>query len=69
MGKIRVGKPDTTPDAPSHVSGVREGNEAAGYQKQMGHQLDGKADARRSTGVRPKTHNPILESMPNLPPG
>jgi hypothetical protein len=69
MGRIRVGTPDTTPDAPTHVLGVRKGNEEAGYKSQMGHKKDGKADARRSTGIRPKTHNPILKIMPNLPPG
>jgi hypothetical protein len=30
---------------------------------------DGTADARRSTGIRPSDHDPILPVMPNLPPG
>lgn len=69
MAEIRVGKPDTKPDSPAHVKGVRQGNAPGSYSKQAGHHKDGTADARRSTGVRPKRHNAILSSMPNLPPG
>ena len=53
MGEIRVGKPDTKPDAPSHTKRVREGNTGPFY-KQPGHHKDGTADARRLTGLRPK---------------
>ena len=69
MGRIRVGKPDVRPDTPSHVRGVRQGNEEGAYDKQKGHRADGKADARRSTGIGPKRHDAILKTMPNLPPG
>jgi hypothetical protein len=69
MGNIRVGKPQTRPDSPTHVRGVRQGNEKDAYTKQTGHREDGTADARRSTGIRPKEHNAILKIMPNLPPG
>jgi hypothetical protein len=69
MGTIRVGKPHVRPDTPTHVKGVRQGNEKEGYDKQIGHHEDGTADARRSTGIRPKLHNAILKIMPNLPPG
>ena len=69
MGRIRVGKPDVRPDFPSHVKGVRQGNEKDAYDKQMGHHEDGTADARRSTGLRPREHDAILKIMPNLPPG
>jgi hypothetical protein len=69
MGEIRVGKPDVKPDAPTHVRGIHQGNEQKPYRKQIGHHPDGTADARRSTGIRPKMHNAILEIMPNLPPG
>ena len=69
MGRIRVGKPQVKPDTPSHVSGIRQGNTPVSYKKQAGHYPDHKADARRSTGIRPKKHNPILDVMPNLPPG
>lgn len=66
---IRVGKPDVKLDAPSHVHGVEQGNAVGNYEKQPGHHDDGKADARRSTGVAPGRHDPILPVMPNLPPG
>jgi len=69
MGEIRVGKPDTKPDAPSHTKGVPQGNGVGGYEKQIGHRSDGTADARRSTGISPKRHGAILPVMPNLPPG
>jgi hypothetical protein len=69
MGRIRVGKPDVRPDTPSHVKGVEQGNEKGSYKHQMGHHADGTADARRSTGIGPKKHNPILKIMPNWPPG
>lgn len=69
MGEIRVGTPHTTPDAPSHVKGVRQGNQKGSYRREAGHHPDGTADARRSTGVVPKRHDPILKIMPNLPPG
>jgi hypothetical protein len=39
------------------------------YEKQAGHHTDDTADARRSTGVKPKRHDPLLPDMPNLPPG
>ena len=69
MGEIRVGKPQTRPDTPSHVKGVREGNSSGAYAKEVGHHEDGSADARRSTGIKPKRHDVILPIMPNLPPG
>ncbi len=68
MGQIRVGKPDTSPDAPTHVPGVHQGNKGP-YEKQPGHHKDGTADARRSTGIHPKKHNAILKIMPNISPG
>jgi hypothetical protein len=69
MGEIRVGKPDTTPDAPAHTPGVREGNKPPRFRHTPGHHKDGTADARRSTGISPKKHDVILPVMPNLPPG
>jgi hypothetical protein len=68
MGRIRTGKPDVKPDTPSHIRGIRQGNEGPGA-KQTGHHEDGTADARRSTGIRPAKHNAIAATMPNLPPG
>lgn len=69
MGQLKVGKPDTKPDAPSHTSGVEQGNATGHYKKSVGHHPDGTADARRSTGIVPKRHDAILPIMPNLPPG
>jgi hypothetical protein len=69
MSRIRVGTPHATPDMPAHTKGVRQGNEKNAYRRQVGHRPDGTADARRSTGVNPKHHNPILPVMPSLPPG
>lgn len=66
MAEIRVGKPDIDIDAPAHTKGVTQGNSA---RKQTGFHGDGTADARRSTGVQPRKHDPILPIMPNLPPG
>lgn len=66
MAEIRVGRPDVRVDAPSHTRGVERGNNK---KRQRGLNKDGTADARRSTGIRPKHHNPILPIMPNLPPG
>jgi hypothetical protein len=51
------------------VKGIREGNAKRAGTRQIGHHADGTADARRSTGIRPRKHNAILKSMPNLPPG
>ena len=69
MADIRVGKPDVKIDAPSHVWGNHQGNHKGNYRKSRGHNKDGTADARRSTGIAPKKHDAILPIMPNLPPG
>ncbi|MFF7144522.1 MULTISPECIES: hypothetical protein [Streptomyces] len=68
MGTIRVGKPDVSPDTPSHVSGLHQGNRGP-YRSQPGHHEDGTADARRSTGIQSKKRNALTRTMPNLPPG
>lgn len=65
---IRVGKPDVSQDKPSHTPGVRQGNSTGNYESQKGHLPDGRSTAARSTGVRPKPHDPILPGMPNLSP-
>jgi hypothetical protein len=69
MGRIRVGRPHTRPDAPTHVAGIRQGNSRGHFEKERGHRKDGTVDARRSTGINPRKHDPILKVMPNLPPG
>jgi hypothetical protein len=68
MSEIRVGKPDVKPDATAHTKGVAQGNTPPSGG-QPGHHPDGSADARRSTGIAPASHNAILPAMPNLPPG
>ena len=69
---IRVGKPDIKPDGPSHFKGVRQGNQPGSMDKEPGinevDQFKTVADARRSTGIRPDSHNPIEPDMPNLTP-
>jgi hypothetical protein len=65
---VRTGKPDVTPDKPSHVPGVHEGNALGNYRKQRGHLADGKSTAERSTGINPQDHDPIAPGMPNLSP-
>jgi len=69
MGDIRVGKPDVRPDTPTHVQGIHQGNASGNYKKQRGHHADGTSDARRSTGISPTKHDPILSIMPNQSPG
>ena len=68
MAKLKVGKPDTTPDLPSHTPGTNQGNARGNYEKQDGHLPDGTVTAAAATSIDPKHHGPIDESMPNLPP-
>ena len=68
MGVLKTGKPDVTPDLPSHTSGVPQGNAKGNYEKQAGHLPNGKSTAARSTGVAPDAHEPIDPKMPNLSP-
>ena len=78
MGDIRVGKPDTTPDAPSHIKGVRQGNDSGGIENNdpgfysTGERGAGrpsaKSNARRSTGIDPESRDPVDPNSPNLSP-
>lgn len=65
---IKIGKPDVSPDKPSHTRGVPEGNSTGNYERQPGHLPDGRSTQRRSTGINPSHREPILDSMPNLSP-
>jgi hypothetical protein len=65
---IRVGKPDVSTDKPAHVPGVRRGNHRGLHKRQPGHLPDDRSTARRSTGINPKQHDPVLPDMPNLSP-
>jgi hypothetical protein len=80
IANLKVGKPDTTPSSPSHVPGIRQGNQTGSTKKMPGLQITGRRDrgtdrrvmgrgtARRSTGINPSKRNPIDPSMPNLSP-
>jgi hypothetical protein len=68
---IIVGKPDVDPEAPSHVSGVHEGNWPAGARH--GKNASRKDEAttgspRRSTGVAWSARAVIDPRMPQLTP-
>ena len=65
---IRVGKADVSHDKPAHTAGIRQGNSVGNYKKSKGHLPDGRSTAARSTGIRPKAHEPLLPGMPNLSP-
>jgi hypothetical protein len=68
MPKIKLGKPQVTADLPAHTPGIQQGNAKGSYEKMAGHEPDGTSTAARSTGINPKTHEPIDPSMPNLSP-
>jgi hypothetical protein len=58
-------------DAPSHVSGVKEGNWPGSRQKESGIEVRGDrvvATARRSTGIAPEDREPIDPASPCLTP-
>jgi hypothetical protein len=77
FANLRVGKPDIWPSAPSHVRGIRTGNQA-GAADQRGFYSTGPAPTRgisdirgtaaRSTGINARARNPIDPSSPNLSP-
>ena len=68
MNNLRVGAPEADPTKPSHVVGVREGNEPGGYERDPGHNVNGRATARHSTGINPQSREPIDPRMPALFP-
>ena len=77
MADIRVGKPDTKVDAPSHVRGIPQGNDAGGVEKDPGIEHTGetehgkptaRATARMATSINAEKRNPIDPNMPNMPP-
>lgn len=67
-GNIVVGHPDVRPDLPSHTKGVNQGNAPGHYERQIGHLLDGRATAARSTGINAADRDPIDPNMPCLSP-
>jgi hypothetical protein len=72
IANVRVGRPDVEPWAPSHVRGVFQGNKLYLLERAKG--LDeerptfAKGSARRSTGIRAKSHEVIDPRMPKLSP-
>ena len=71
IANVVVGKPDVNPSLPSHVRGVRQGNDGAGDDTRQGIVLEGdtaRGTARRSTGINSGAHEPIDPRMPNLSP-
>jgi hypothetical protein len=68
MLKAILGRKEVTPDLPSHVRGINQGNAKGNYDKMAGHKPDGTSTAARSTGVNPELEEPIDPSMPNLSP-
>ena len=64
VGNVKVGTPQTTPTAPSHVRGVHEGNWPSEGRRMEGH----RASADRSTGVNARARKPIDPRSPNLTP-
>jgi hypothetical protein len=77
FANLRVGRPDVSPSAPSHVPGVHEGN-AKGASDQPGFYSIGptgrrgisdvRSTAERSTGINARARNPIDRRSPNLSP-
>jgi hypothetical protein len=67
--EVKAGKPDVDTQSLGHTPGVKSGNSKGNYDKQVGHEHDGKRSARASTGVNPEAHEPIDPRMPNLSPG
>jgi hypothetical protein len=68
MTPIRTGKPDVDTQSLGHTPGVRSGNSKGNYEKQEGHLPDGRATAKRSTGINSEGREPIDPRMPNIPP-
>lgn len=66
---VTTGEAQVKPDDPSHVKGIKQGNSRGNYEKMSGHNPDGTSSSERSTGIDPKSKNPIDPSMPNLSPG
>jgi hypothetical protein len=68
MANLKVGRPDTKPDAPSHIAGIYQGNAKGNYESQDGMLPDGRRTAESVTGIDAKHHGPIDKRMPCLPP-
>ena len=58
MGVLKTGKPDVSPDLPSHTEGVPQGNAKGNYEKMDGHLPDGRG-ARPARADRPAHAQPV----------
>ncbi len=71
IANVKVGKPDTSPPAPAHTRGIKQGNAPGALAKEAGFHSDGgmtKATPRRSTGIGAEQRKPIDDRMPCLSP-
>jgi len=74
VANLRVGKSDVKPSTPSHVAGVREGNEPGSIYRAPGFHQDPEdarfatGTAERSTGINPGARDAIDPRMPHLSP-
>jgi hypothetical protein len=68
MADVKTGRPQADPTASAHTPGIYSGNSRGNYEKQVGHEPDGRRTARSATGVNPGAAEPIDPRMPNLPP-
>ena len=65
---IKVGKADVDTTKLGHTPGIKQGNARGNYEKQAGHEPDGRRTAAASTGICAGAREPIDPRMPNLPP-
>jgi hypothetical protein len=71
IANIKVGKAQVDPMRTAHIRGVREGNAVGNMRDDDGLEPDGegaRGNARRSTGISAKSHEPIDPKMPRLSP-
>ncbi len=69
--KIVIGHPDVDPSAPSHITGVHEGNwpvRSRRRRREKGKDTSLNGTARRSTGIAPPRHDVLDPRMPRLTP-
>jgi len=74
VGNLKVGRRQVTPTRPSHVKGVREGNERGSIFRESGFRQNpddarfATCTAERSTGINARDRNAIDPRMPHLSP-
>jgi hypothetical protein len=71
IANVHVGRAQVSPTRPSHVRGVRQGNQRGSFEREAGLVPAGPGahgTAARSTGINAAARNPIDPRMPNLSP-